>query len=175
MRVLPLVLWHSGSDEELIRDAARQSLPTHAHLRSQVCCALYCLWARATLLRIDAPWEHATRVLRDYCADKPDWASELAQNVRPELSPGGAGSGYVVDCLHSARLAADEPTFERVVQRAISLGNDTDTTAAVAAGIAGLKFGLGGIPERWRRGLAGAALVEPLAAGLLTSLRERKP
>jgi ADP-ribosyl-[dinitrogen reductase] hydrolase len=173
MRVLPLALWHTGSDHQLIRDAARQSIPTHAHVRSQVCCALYCLWARATLSGVEDSWQHATRVLRQYCTENPDWSFELEQHVRPDGPPGGSGSGYVVDCLHSARLAAQEPTFERVVQRAVSLGNDTDTTAAVAAGIAGLRHGLSAIPQRWRDVLAGRSLVEPLAAQLLTSLRER--
>ena len=173
MRVLPLALWHTGSDEELIRDAARQSIPTHAHLRSQVCCALYCLWARATLHQAERPWQHATSVLRRHCAANSAWSSELEQHVCPDRAPGGAGSGYVVDCLHSARLAAEEPTFERVVQRAVAIGNDTDTTAAVAAGIAGLRHGRSAIPERWRQALAGSTLVEPLAARLLESLRER--
>lgn len=48
----------------------------------------------------------------------------------PLIAPAGSGSGYVVDCLHSARVAVEQLTFERVVQRAVSLGNDTDTTAA---------------------------------------------
>src|SRR3546814_2802160 len=47
MRVLPLALWHRGTDAELVRDASLSSLPTHGHLRSQLCCALYCLWARS--------------------------------------------------------------------------------------------------------------------------------
>ena len=45
MRVLPLALWHQGSDEELAADACTQSQVTHGHMRSQLCCALYCLWA----------------------------------------------------------------------------------------------------------------------------------
>lgn len=173
MRALPLALWHTGSDDELIRDAGRQSTPTHAHPRSQVCCALYCLWARATFLRIDNPWQHATSVLRRYCTRDASWSMELESHVRPDAPAGGSGSGYVVDCLHSARLAAQEPTFERVVQRAISLGNDTDTTAAVAAGIAGLQHGMAAIPERWRLALPARSVVDPLADRLLASLRDR--
>lgn len=42
MRVLPLALWHDGTDEELVRDAERQSRITHGHLRSQVCSSLHC-------------------------------------------------------------------------------------------------------------------------------------
>jgi ADP-ribosyl-[dinitrogen reductase] hydrolase len=52
--------------------------------------------------------------------------------------PGGDGRGYVVDCLHSARLALTESSYEGVVKAAIALGHDTDTTAAVAGGIAGI-------------------------------------
>jgi len=173
MRVLPLALWHSGSDEQLIHDAARQSLVTHGHVRSQLCCALYSLWARATLRQLDDPWRHATACLREYCARQSDWSDELERHVRPDTEPAGHGTGYVVDCLHSARLALEEPTFERVVQRAISLGNDTDTTAAVAAGIAGLRHGLSSIPARWLSTLAGRALVDPIAHELLANLRGR--
>jgi ADP-ribosylglycohydrolase len=169
MRVLPLALWHTGTDEELVRDAARQSLVTHAHPRSQVCCALYCLWARATLRRIPDAWGHATSVLRALSIDAT-WRNELDAHVQPDALPRGSGTGYVVDCLHSARVALEEKTFERTIRRAVSLGSDTDTTAAVAGGIAGLRHGFGAIPDRWRAGLAGRDLVEPLARQLVVHL-----
>lgn len=167
MRVLPLVLWHMGSDEDLIEAAARQSIPTHSHPRSQVCCALYCLWARAIMNEQADPWSLATAKLRGYCTNKPVWQRELEEHIAPDRAPSGSGSGYVVDCLHSARLAFEEPDFERVVKRAVALGDDTDTTAAVAGGVAGLRFGLSGIPERWRTTLRGAELVTPLREQLL--------
>jgi ADP-ribosylglycohydrolase len=173
MRVLPLALWHTGSDEQLIEDAAGQSIPTHAHARSQVCCALYCLWARGTLeARTDA-WARATETLRRYCQTNAIFRAELEEHVQPDAPAAGKGSGYVVDCLHSARLALEEPTFERVVQRAIAFGNDTDTTAAVAGGIAGLRHGMSAIPERWLAGLNGRSTVDPIAAELLEDLRKR--
>jgi ADP-ribosylglycohydrolase len=43
MRVLPLALCHTGTDEALVRDAHLQSMPTHAHPRSLIACAFYCL------------------------------------------------------------------------------------------------------------------------------------
>lgn len=173
MRVLPLVLWHTGSDASLIEDAARQSIPTHSHPRSQVCCALYCLWARNILTEKSDPWAAATITLRDYCANNPAWQHELEQHVQPDRAPAGTGTGYVVDCLHSARLAFEQSSFEAVVKCAIALGEDTDTTAAVAGGIAGLRFGYHGIPERWRTTLRGANLIAPLVHQLLTHVRSR--
>jgi ADP-ribosylglycohydrolase len=167
MRVLPLALWHRGSDAELVADAARQSLVTHGHARSQVCCALYCLWVRYALHELDDPWTEATQRLRVLAATEPEWVFELDAHVRPEREPEGNGSGYVVDCLHSARLAAREGSFASVIRKAISLGQDTDTTAAVAGGFAGVRGGVSSIPERWRSALAGRAMVEPLLARLL--------
>ena len=173
MRVLPLALWHTGSDTDLIEAAAVQSVVTHGHVRAQVCCAAYCLWARATLNREADAWGHAVGVLRDYAAHRPQWRDELELHIRPDDRVHGTGSGYVVDCLHSARLAADEATYERAVQRAISLGDDTDTTAAVAGGLVGIREGFRGIPARWLAALAGHQIVEPLAEGLLAHLSPR--
>lgn len=47
------------------------------------------------------------------------------------------------------------------------LGHDTDTTACVAGGIAGLRDGVAGIPERWVSLLRGLSLVQPLMDKLL--------
>lgn len=169
MRVLPLALWHRGEDEELVRDAHAQSRVTHGHLRSRVCCALYCLWARRVLGAVQNPWVDAVRTLRKVYHASPDALQELDWSVRPDDPPEGKGSGYVVDCLRSARAALRESSYEDVVRSAIRLGNDTDTTACVAGGIAGLRGGFGGIPERWRAGLRGRDIYEPLLQQLLRS------
>ena len=171
MRVLPLALWHRGTDAELVRDAARQSLVTHGHVRAQACCALYCLWVRATLRGEHDGWAVATRTLHELTADKPDWRFEVENHLRPHAAPFGKGSGYVVDCLGSARLATVEPTFERVIRKAVSLGDDTDTTAAVAGGLAGVRHGLSGVPQRWLTVLGGRQLAEPLIDRLVEHTR----
>jgi ADP-ribosylglycohydrolase len=82
------------------------------------------------------------------------------------------GSGYVVDTLHSARFAMEERSFEAVLKAAISLGHDTDTTACVAGGLAGIRFGVQAIPKRWMKAMRGKDLVEPLLEGLRTHLRK---
>ncbi|GAB4580976.1 MAG: ADP-ribosylglycohydrolase family protein [Anaerolineales bacterium] len=162
MRVLPLALWHTGADADLVHAAHQQSLVTHGHLRAQVCCALYCLWARRILDEVPHPWTTAVASLRDiYRPDSPA-AHELNTHIRPDDPPSGKGGGYVVDCLNSARLALEETTYEEVIKAAIALGDDTDTTACVAGGLAGLGEGVGAIPARWLNGLRGKELVQPL-------------
>lgn len=171
MRVLPLALWHRGSDAELVRDAHAQSQVTHGHLRAQVCCALYCLWARRLLDAAPDAWEQAVRALRTiYGAGSPALA-EMEWQIRPDEPPDGRGSGYVVDSLRSARLALQAPTYEGVVKAAIAFGHDTDTTACIAGGLAGVREGVGAIPARWLGQLRGRALAEPLLERLLAQRR----
>ena len=96
----------------------------------------------------------------------PEKEIELVLN--PANAASASGCGYVVDCLWSARQAVDETdNYEACVKRAIAFGHDTDTTAAVAGGIAGLRHGLQGIPQRWRQELRGDVLYRPLLDRLL--------
>ncbi len=167
MRVLPLALWHRGSDAELVRDAHTQSLVTHGHLRAQVCCALYCLWARRLVDAVPDAWESAVSSLRNIYGSNSAAYAELEQYIRPDDPPEGRGSGYVVDCLHSARMAVALGPYEEVVKAAIALGHDADTTACVAGGIAGIRDGVAAIPQRWLQQLRGKEMVEPLLQQLL--------
>ena len=169
MRVLPLALWHTGSDKQLVRDAFLQSTPTHGHVRSQLCCAIYVLWARRLLEGhdVETAWLDAVRTTRMLVTDSPEAIEQLEFHVRPDSDARGQGTGYVVDALRSARQVQSAGDFEAIVRAAIRLGNDTDTTACIAGGIAGVRFGLAGIPDRWRDGLQGHDVIEPVLSGLL--------
>ena len=167
MRVLPLALWHRGSDAELVADACAQSRVTHGHLRAQVCCALYCLWARRTLGEAPDPWVAAVSGLRAMFPEGRGERTELEWSLRPDDPPEGDGGGYVVATLRSARWAQSAGSYQQIVKAAISLGRDTDTTACVAGGLAGLRDGVVAIPSRWREALRGMDLVQPLLMGLL--------
>lgn len=160
MRVLSLVLWHGihGSTDkeqrnlELVRDAHRQCLITHGHRCNQVCCALYCLAAQALLegLEVKEAIDVGIKELRRIYEDMPGYGQELEWSIRPDQPWEGGGSGYVVDCLRSAFMILEQASgYEDGVKRAVLLGNDTDTTACVAGGLLGIRYGLSGIPERW--------------------------
>ena len=176
MRVLPLALWHTGTDGELVSLAIRQSLPTHGHVRAQIACAQYCLWVRGLLNDAPDAWDTAARTLQPLAASLDLPAAELALVLDPANARTARGSGYVVDTLWSARRALEESaSFETCVKRAIALGNDTDTTAAVAGGAAGALYGLSEIPLRWRDGLRGDEILRPLLDALLQRRVARSP
>lgn len=113
------------------------------------------------------PWQHAVHMLRSIYDRNSPFSVELEQSICPDNPPEGQGTGYVIDCLHSARLAVQAGNYEKVVKAAIALGHDTDTTTCVAGGIAGIRDGMNAIPERWRKQLRGQALFEPLLQQLL--------
>lgn len=170
MRVLPLALWHKGSDLDLIADAFDQSAVTHGHLRSKICCALYCLWARRILQNVENAWQSA---LETFCEIFPVGTienTELVTNIFPQNAEYEIrGSGYVVDSLRAAIWLNEKNSYEEIVKTAISLGDDTDTTACIAGGIAGLRFGISAIPARWKDNLRGAEIYEPLIEKLLNN------
>ena len=168
MRVLPLALWHRGDDRELMALAARQSLPTHGHPRSQVACALYCLWARVTLEEHPDPWSSAVSRFRHHGGLDLFPDAEVQRVLDPSNATSARGTGYVLDTLWSAKAAVEgAASFEACVRRAVMRGHDTDTTAAVAGGIAGMQYGHKGIPDRWLSLLRGRELYEPLLDKLL--------
>ena len=73
----------------------------------------------------------------------------------------------MLDSFWSAWEAFTRGTSYRdTIERCIRYGHDTDTTAAIAGGLAGLRWGVdeasGGIPAEWLAGLRGREIVEAL-------------
>lgn len=170
MRALPLALWHRGPDEELVTLAHAQSLLTHGHVHSQVCCALYVLVARHLLSdqTMKDAWDCAEEALaKIYCGTPFAPALEFVLSLK---SHEPQGSGYVVDSLWSAKCACQESTYAGVVKAAVALGNDTDTTACIAGGLVGIHLGFDAIPLRWMDSLRGRDMVKPLERNLLLRL-----
>lgn len=169
MRTLPAVLLHDADDASLVALSHSQSLLTHAHPRSQVCCALYALWARHEILAASDPWNSALGSLRMIYPTGSEFSREL-QLIMDSSSHQPTGTGYVIDCLLSAKYACCKESFGDIVQAAISLGHDTDTTACVAGGIAGIRHGKKGIPGQWLAALRGRTILDPLLHSLKSIL-----
>jgi ADP-ribosyl-[dinitrogen reductase] hydrolase len=108
-------------------------------------------------------WENAVETLYEIFPEGTIENTEFETKIFPKDAIYETnGSGYVVDSLRSARWACNNKTFEKTVKAAISLGNDTDTTACIAGGIAGLIHGFEAIPGRWTENLRGKEVYEPL-------------
>lgn len=171
MRILPVALVDRGAaDATLVDHAKRASRVTHGHARSQVACALYVLTAARLLTGSRgraAVLADARASLRDVLRGQPDQLDALDHL---ETYPDRGGHGRVWDSFWSAWDAFEgADSYQSTIKRAIAYGNDTDTTAAIAGGLAGIYWGLEGIPQEWLAGMRGRDVVEPLVVNLTKS------
>jgi ADP-ribosylglycohydrolase len=173
MRIVPLALVElAPSDIALVEQAHLASRVTHGHPRCQVACALYVLIARRLLTGgPDRPGalDASVRRLRELYADGLAGSTPAHASALEELMgwTDRSGTGFVLDSFWSAWDAfALSGSYAETIQRAVRYGHDTDTTAAIAGGLAGIYWGLdetaGGIPGEWLAALRGREIVEPL-------------
>ena len=81
--------------------------------------------------------------------------------------PAIRGTGYSVDALEAALWAVGGAAdFRDAVLRAANLGDDADTTAAIAGQLAGARWGLSGIPVEWRERIVSADRIAAIAGRL---------
>ena len=174
MRVLPLALVDRRlADAELVERAHLASRVTHGHPNCQVACALYVLLARTLLEHPGGDPEAALaysvdRLLAVYQRE-PAFASVLRELLAHRERVRKHGGGWVLDSFWSAWEAfATSDSYRASIERCIRYGHDTDTTAAIAGGLAGIRWGLdearGGIPGDWLEALRGRDVVEGLLA-----------
>lgn len=132
---------------------------THRHKRSHIACGIYVHIAAYIMSE-----RHIEQAIRkgllqafQYYQQHPDYTDELHHfnrlfDQRFLQLPNQAinSSGYVVDTLEAAIWClGNTNSYKECVLKAVNLGEDTDTVGAVAGGLAGLYYGLNGIPEEW--------------------------
>ena len=181
MRILPLLFAIKDLPIEERFERTRQvSAITHGHIRAVMACFYYLELAKQLIegktkfeiykdlqASIPAFFEnigivgsetaHFDRMLKGNIADLP--ISEIRSG------------GYVIETIEACiwcLLTTD--SYKDAVLKAVNLGHDTDTTAAVTGGLAGLLYGFVGIPKEWVRQLAKREEIEELARNLSNAL-----
>ena len=77
-------------------------------------------------------------------------------------------SGYVVHTLEAVIWCLlNSQDYASCVLKAVNLGNDTDTIAAIAGGLAGLAYGRDSIPAEWKSTLAKCDYIDNLCLDFL--------
>ena len=176
MRILPIALVDPPDDDaELVERAHLASRVTHGHPNCLVACALYVLVARTLRDRPGGEPEVALAQsvdrLHAVYSGQPAFASVLRELLAHRSNLRKPGGAWVLDSFWSAWEAfAAGTSYRDTIERAVRYGNDTDTTAAIAGGLAGLRWGLdertGGIPRQWLGALRGRDIVEELLGRL---------
>ena len=154
MRNGPVGVWAaSRSLEDLIELATAQATLTHHDRHNGYAASIHGAMVRAGVLGQDV-FAAIDEVLDLLPADARErWAPLLSSTYVAEAD---ASNGDVFTCLAQAVWAVrGAASFEDAVVRAIELGRDTDTVAAVAGSIAGARWGIQAIPSRWTTYLNG--------------------
>lgn len=166
MRILPLAFWLQSepSIEKRWQTVKDVSSITHGHFRSCFACFIYVEFAIDLL-----NWKLPLEALKDAQERVAEFAKNQEFNpTEVELfkrvligNPGElerntlSGSGYVLHSLESSLWAfLSSDTYEETVFKAINLGDDTDTTGAIAGGLAGIYFPWTDKIKNWKKELA---------------------
>ena len=95
----------------------------------------------------------------------PEVKAIVAGSWRSKEPPAIRGTGYCVDALEAAIWAvAGADDFRSAILRAANLGDDADTTAAIAGQLAGARWGANSIPDDWREKVVAHDRICSLAA-----------
>ncbi|MGX8694084.1 MAG: ADP-ribosylglycohydrolase family protein [Methanobrevibacter sp.] len=152
MRILPLA-YIPDIDYETIESV---SALTHAHKRSRIACVLYVEIAKSMLenegLSIDEHIKTACDKIKDYYQDCEEELEHFKRIFDDDLNDIDAISskGYVIYTFESVIYCLkNTDNYKDAVLKAVNLGEDTDTTAAICGGLAGIYYGYDEIPIDW--------------------------
>lgn len=166
MRILPLAF--TDCDYETVN--AVSSL-THAHEISKAACRVYVYIARQLLRGKTLEEIYNCFGMKQSTFDRLPILKDL---TRDKIK----STGYVVDTLEAALWCnLNSSSYRECILLAVNLGDDTDTVAAVAGGLAGIIYGVGGergIPEEWINQLARKEWIADLCGKFEKSLGKEK-
>jgi ADP-ribosyl-[dinitrogen reductase] hydrolase len=166
MRLAPVpIRWYTDLDAAVGR-SGESSRTTHGADRPVDCCRLLgaivaALVAGESFEAVSAPGWWGWGDLH------PEVAAVAAGGWRHKQPPAIKGTGYCVAALEAALWAVGGAAdYREAVLRAANLGDDADTTAAIAGQIAGARWGVSGLPPAWRRKLVLGQRITSLATWL---------
>lgn len=166
MRILPLAFYlRNDTNLDLIFQKVKEvSSITHAHFRSVFACFIYILYVLEILDGKDKnqAYQNMQSKVNGFISENDFNIQEihlfdriLKYNIATFSRDEIYSTGYVLYSLEASLWCVlNSNSYEETVLKAVNLGNDTDTTGAIAGGLAGLIYGFENIPEKWKNQLA---------------------
>ena len=168
MRIMPLALYLEAKygnwslDDRTAEIIHNVSSCTHSHARCRMACGIYCCvifrMCRVNDLEdavvggvIDSLYYYRDKAAFNACCGEFETLQSITSLEEKDIQSGG----YVIDTLKAALWCLLKTgSYADCVLKAVNLGRDTDTTAAVAGALAGMWYGEEVIPAEWRETLA---------------------
>ena len=152
MRLAPVVLFYFPDQSLVIHFCGESSKTTHGAIECIDACRLF----GNILFKALKGGTKSEILSADPFFETP--GNDLCRNIL-KIAKGGykskssteiSGSGYVVKSLEAALWCFySTETFKEAVLKAVNLGQDADTTAAICGQLAGTYYGIDGIPKEW--------------------------
>lgn len=165
MRILPLAFYLSAKPENKDEIVKSVSAITHGHQISILGCQIYVTVAMNLINGADKvkAIEQAMHEYKDReFYEKYSRIADLDKFMKLEEDE-IRSSGYIVDTLEASLWCfLHTENYKECVLKAVNLGGDTDTTATVAGGLAGIFYGLESIPKEWIETLRKHEMIENL-------------
>ncbi|WP_319001581.1 ADP-ribosylglycohydrolase family protein [Clostridium sp. CS001] len=183
MRILPILFYIKANygaeftqSDEAMNIIHQVSALTHGHKRSLIACGIYISVASMLLEGRDLSEavEMGIYNAMEYYERHDEFQVELHNYNRlndksfAEIPINNIkSSGYVVDTIEAAIWCLlNTKSYKDCALLAVNLGEDTDTVAAVAGGLAGLYYGYDDIPKEWLSVIAKREYIEGLCKEL---------
>ena len=186
-RILPIALYQmrikqmeDGSNlSEILSPIHTVCALTHGHYRCMIACGFYYLILYESLTHKERlPIENVRIALKkgfEYYENEIEFKLDINYYHRIKTydqfimseEDSILGSGYVVDSLEAAIWCfVNTDTYADCVLKAVNLGDDTDTTAAIVGGLAGGYYGYNNIPQEWLVTIARREWIEEICQNL---------
>jgi len=147
MRLAPIPMFFYPDTEQAVRYAGESSRTTHGAPECIDACRLFALMLVKAL---DGKTKDEVLFGTKQMVLAPKIAAIAAGQYRNKGEGQIRGTGYVVDSLEAALWCFQRTdNFRDAVLKAVNLGDDADTTAAVCGQLAGAHYGEDGIPAQW--------------------------
>ncbi|HEY5853205.1 MAG TPA: ADP-ribosylglycohydrolase family protein [Aldersonia sp.] len=159
MRTSPVALAHLDDADACVAAARAVSDLTHSDPRAGEACQMWSYAIRHAVLH--GSFDGVRRYLDEADGDQRAFWSPLLDVAEQETPADFSNNGWVVHALQTAWWAitstpASGPGhLASALEQAVRAGHDTDTTAAIAGGLLGARWGAGAVPSRWRSMLHG--------------------
>jgi ADP-ribosylglycohydrolase len=165
MRIAPLVFYLLDKPiSERFEITSKVSSITHGHIRSIIACFYYLEFEKQIIEGKNKKeiYNNLQHEITEYLLSIFIESAEIAQFdrlLKHDISKAAheeiKSGGYVIETIEAAIWCLlTTNTYKDAVLMAVNLGHDTDTTAAVTGGLAGLLYGIENIPIEYRKSIA---------------------
>lgn len=160
MRILPIayyIYYRNIKDNKKIYKIVKDvSSITHAHEVSVLGCYIYVIYTLSLLEEKNKNKAYMTIKESDYSMFSENALNKYSRILKNDISKFEldeiSSSGYVVSTLEAVIwLFLNSNDYNISILKAVNLGEDTDTVAAITGGLLGIYYGIDSIKDSWKQ------------------------